>query len=222
MVGKLLGVERAAEGGVGVASVTLPDGTLVSALAAVNAVGDVVDPETGAVVAGPGASGFSLRKGARRGAARGQPVSRRQHDPRGRRRPRRPSSPELSSAWRSKRTTASRARSVPRTRSSTATSYSPWLRAAPLPRLRCGCASARRPRGSPRKPSSRRCGGRDVRAQGHPPRRRGGPPVVDRRHRDQVARRAAPRHRLVPVGVRRRGARSCCSVPASGGGRPRF
>jgi len=58
MVGKLLGIERAAEGGVGVASVTLPDGTLVSALAAVNAVGDVVDPETGAVVAGPARPGF--------------------------------------------------------------------------------------------------------------------------------------------------------------------
>jgi L-aminopeptidase/D-esterase-like protein len=57
-VGKLLGVERAAEGGIGVASVTLPDGTLVSALAAVNAVGDVVDPDTGAVVAGPASPGF--------------------------------------------------------------------------------------------------------------------------------------------------------------------
>ncbi len=54
-VGKLLGIARAAEGGIGVASVTLPDGTLVSALAAVNAVGDVVDPDTGAVVAGPAA-----------------------------------------------------------------------------------------------------------------------------------------------------------------------
>jgi L-aminopeptidase/D-esterase-like protein len=57
-VGKLLGIARAAEGGIGVASVTLPDGTLVSALAAVNAVGDVVDPDTGAVVAGPDAPGF--------------------------------------------------------------------------------------------------------------------------------------------------------------------
>jgi L-aminopeptidase/D-esterase-like protein len=59
-VGKLLGIERAAEGGVGVASATLPDGSLVSALAAVNAVGDIVNPDTGAVVAGPrsGVPGF--------------------------------------------------------------------------------------------------------------------------------------------------------------------
>ncbi len=57
-VGKLLGLERAAEGGLGVASVTLPDGAIVAALAAVNAVGDIVDPETGAVVAGPKSPGF--------------------------------------------------------------------------------------------------------------------------------------------------------------------
>jgi L-aminopeptidase/D-esterase-like protein len=57
-VGKLLGIDRAAEGGIGVASVTLPNGTVVSALAAVNAVGDVVDPDTGAVVAGPASPGF--------------------------------------------------------------------------------------------------------------------------------------------------------------------
>lgn len=52
-VGKLLGVSRAAPGGVGVASLSLPEGGLVTALAAVNAFGDVVDPETGEVIAGP-------------------------------------------------------------------------------------------------------------------------------------------------------------------------
>lgn len=51
-VGKLLGAGRAMKGGVGTASVTLPDGLVVSALVAVNAVGDVIDPATGAVVAG--------------------------------------------------------------------------------------------------------------------------------------------------------------------------
>jgi L-aminopeptidase/D-esterase-like protein len=60
-VGKLLGIERAAEGGIGIASLTLPDGGVVSALAAVNAVGDVVDPDTGAVVAGPAADGRGFR-----------------------------------------------------------------------------------------------------------------------------------------------------------------
>jgi L-aminopeptidase/D-esterase-like protein len=52
-VGKLFGIDRAAPGGVGAAAVRLPGGELVTALAAVNAFGDVVDPETGRVVAGP-------------------------------------------------------------------------------------------------------------------------------------------------------------------------
>jgi L-aminopeptidase/D-esterase-like protein len=57
-VGKLLGVDRSAEGGLGVAARTLPGGEVVAALAAVNAVGDVVEPETGRVVAGPASAGF--------------------------------------------------------------------------------------------------------------------------------------------------------------------
>jgi L-aminopeptidase/D-esterase-like protein len=52
MVGKLLGPERAMKGGLGSASVTLPDGLVVAALAAVNAFGDVIDPATGRVLAG--------------------------------------------------------------------------------------------------------------------------------------------------------------------------
>jgi L-aminopeptidase/D-esterase-like protein len=40
------------KGGIGTASVTLPDGLTVAALVAVNAVGDIVDPSTGKVVAG--------------------------------------------------------------------------------------------------------------------------------------------------------------------------
>src|SRR5204863_2775493 len=50
-VGKLLGVARAMRGGIGTASVRV-DGTVVGALMVVNAVGDVRDPETGALVAG--------------------------------------------------------------------------------------------------------------------------------------------------------------------------
>jgi L-aminopeptidase/D-esterase-like protein len=53
-VGKLLGVARASPGGIGVAAATLLGGDRVAALAAVNAFGDVVDPETGALLAGPG------------------------------------------------------------------------------------------------------------------------------------------------------------------------
>ena len=51
-VGKLGGAGRAMKGGVGSAAITLPGGLVVAALAAVNAVGDVVDPATGRVVAG--------------------------------------------------------------------------------------------------------------------------------------------------------------------------
>jgi len=51
-VGKLRGLQRGMKGGLGTASVRLPDGLVVAALAAVNSVGDVVDPGTGRVVAG--------------------------------------------------------------------------------------------------------------------------------------------------------------------------
>jgi len=51
-VGKLLGVAHASPGGVGAASIELPGGERVCALAVVNAFGDVVDPDSGRIVAG--------------------------------------------------------------------------------------------------------------------------------------------------------------------------
>ena len=51
-VGKLGGPQRAMKAGIGSASLTLPDGLTIAALVAVNAVGDVIDPSTGQVVAG--------------------------------------------------------------------------------------------------------------------------------------------------------------------------
>ncbi len=51
-VGKLAGMQRAMKGGIGSAAVVLPNGLIVAALVAVNAIGDVIDPATGAVVAG--------------------------------------------------------------------------------------------------------------------------------------------------------------------------
>ena len=51
-VGKLLGLAHAVKSGVGSAYARLPEGQQVAALAVVNAVGDVYDPETGQVVAG--------------------------------------------------------------------------------------------------------------------------------------------------------------------------
>lgn len=51
-VGKMGGPGRAMKGGLGTAAIELPNGLVVAALIAVNAVGDVVDPATGRVVAG--------------------------------------------------------------------------------------------------------------------------------------------------------------------------
>jgi len=51
-VGKMFGLERAMKGGVGGASLRLPNGAVVAALVAVNAWGDVVDPASGRIVAG--------------------------------------------------------------------------------------------------------------------------------------------------------------------------
>jgi len=51
-LGKVAGRDRSMKGGLGTAAIRLPNGLTVAALVAVNAVGDVVDPSTGQVVAG--------------------------------------------------------------------------------------------------------------------------------------------------------------------------
>ena len=51
-VGKLMGIERAMKGGIGTSSLSLPGGITVGALVVVNAFGDVIDPETGQILAG--------------------------------------------------------------------------------------------------------------------------------------------------------------------------
>jgi L-aminopeptidase/D-esterase-like protein len=61
-VGKVLGMERATKSGIGTASVEAGGGTVVGALVVVNAGGDVVDPSSGAIVAGtrrPDGDGFA-------------------------------------------------------------------------------------------------------------------------------------------------------------------
>jgi L-aminopeptidase/D-esterase-like protein len=50
-VGKIFGIDRAMKGGIGTASITI-DGVTMGALVACNALGDVIDPETGRVLAG--------------------------------------------------------------------------------------------------------------------------------------------------------------------------
>jgi L-aminopeptidase/D-esterase-like protein len=52
-VAKLLGKEASIKGGVGTASVRLSSGATVGALMVVNAIGGIVDPENGGIVAGP-------------------------------------------------------------------------------------------------------------------------------------------------------------------------
>lgn len=60
-VGKLFGIDRTMKGGIGTASVRVA-GVTVAALVAVNAVGDVVDPRSGRVIAGArDASGAGMR-----------------------------------------------------------------------------------------------------------------------------------------------------------------
>ncbi len=59
-VGKVFGLARAARGGVGSSVVRLPVGAVVAAIVAANPFGDVVDPESGRILAGP-----SSRSGAR-------------------------------------------------------------------------------------------------------------------------------------------------------------
>ncbi len=69
-VGKLLGMRYAMKGGIGSASVRLANGVVVAALAAVNALGDVVDPATGSILAGtrkPVVGGFLNTAAALRG-----------------------------------------------------------------------------------------------------------------------------------------------------------
>ena len=51
-VGKILGMQNAAKSGVGSACVEIVGGLLVGAIAVVNALGDVIDPHTGEIIAG--------------------------------------------------------------------------------------------------------------------------------------------------------------------------
>ncbi len=71
-VGKLFGMRQAMKSGIGSASLTLGSGVVVAALVAVNALGDVIDPATGKIVAGARKSPQSreFRRFRRRDAAR--------------------------------------------------------------------------------------------------------------------------------------------------------
>ncbi|MBV8617856.1 MAG: P1 family peptidase [Curvibacter sp.] len=69
-VGKIFGIQRAMKGGIGTASVRV-GGVTVGALIACNALGDVVDPETGRVLAGARTPGGRALVDTRRALLRG-------------------------------------------------------------------------------------------------------------------------------------------------------
>ena len=70
-VGKIFGIERAMKGGIGTASVTL-DGVTVGALIACNALGDVVDPQSGQPIAGARTANGKALLDTRRALLRGE------------------------------------------------------------------------------------------------------------------------------------------------------
>jgi L-aminopeptidase/D-esterase-like protein len=72
LVGKLFGVDRAMKGGIGTASVTVGSVT-VGALIAVNALGDVIDPDTAQPVAGARTEDGLALLDTRRALLRGEP-----------------------------------------------------------------------------------------------------------------------------------------------------
>lgn len=73
-VGKLFGLERAMKGGIGTASIRVPSGPVVGAIVAVNAVGDVMDPKTGSVIAGARTADGKKLQGAMASILRGDPL----------------------------------------------------------------------------------------------------------------------------------------------------
>jgi L-aminopeptidase/D-esterase-like protein len=74
LVGKIFGIAHAMKGGIGTASLSV-DGVMVGAIVACNAVGDVVDPFTGAVIAGARTvDGLGLRD-SRAALLAGQPIA---------------------------------------------------------------------------------------------------------------------------------------------------
>lgn len=70
-VGKMFGMNRAMKGGIGAASIKV-GGFTVGAIVAVNAVGDIIDPATGKLIAGARTSDGKKLQGAMAGILRGE------------------------------------------------------------------------------------------------------------------------------------------------------
>lgn len=73
-IGKIFGMDRAMRGGIGTASLTI-DGVTVGALVACNALGDVIDPDTGQIVAGARTPDGKSLLDSRRALLRGDPLT---------------------------------------------------------------------------------------------------------------------------------------------------
>jgi L-aminopeptidase/D-esterase-like protein len=73
VVGKIFGLPRAMKGGIGSASVSV-DGVTVGAIVACNALGDVLDPDTGRLLAGARTADGRQLLDARRALLRGEPT----------------------------------------------------------------------------------------------------------------------------------------------------
>ncbi len=71
-VGKMFGGKRAMKGGLGTASIKLPTGLTVGAIVAVNAVGDIIDPSTGKLLAGARTPDGKQLQGSMAGILRGE------------------------------------------------------------------------------------------------------------------------------------------------------
>jgi len=71
VVGKIFGFAHAMKGGIGTASVTV-EGVTVGAIVACNALGDVVDPDSGAVLAGARSADGKRLRDSRRALLRGE------------------------------------------------------------------------------------------------------------------------------------------------------
>lgn len=75
VIGKIFGADRAMKGGIGTASLTV-NGITMGALIACNALGDVVDPETGAIIAGARTADGKGFLDSRQALLRGEPPKR--------------------------------------------------------------------------------------------------------------------------------------------------
>ncbi len=73
-VGKIYGIKRAMKSGIGTASIKLPGNPTVGAIVAVNAMGDVLDPKTGNVIAGARTPDGKSLFGVMNAILRGEPL----------------------------------------------------------------------------------------------------------------------------------------------------